>query len=369
MMMTPLEKYQHDLQQPDFHSDPAQYIAVQHTQHVYDNLLATLQQENKTTYLDLLKKKFTKAKHQPVKGLYFWGGVGRGKTYLVDNFFACLPIEKKMRLHFHRFMQMVHEELKKLKHKQNPLVIVARHLAKKAHIICLDEFHVSDITDAMILGNLFKALFDHGVTLVTTSNIPPDELYKDGLQRQRFLPAIALLKRYTEVVNVDNGVDYRLRTLEQAEIYHSPLDTAAQLNLAHNFSLLAPDEGEVKAKLAIHGRNIQTIKCADGVVWFDFNHICDAPRAVPDYIEIAQCFNTVLLSDIPQMDDMSNDFAQRFVTLVDEFYDRNVKLIISAAEPLESLYVGKRHEFAFERTKSRLEEMQSHEYLERPHLP
>lgn len=216
--MTPLARYKADLARPDFFHDPAQEEAVRHLQRLYDDLVASDQ-----TRPGLLGK-LLKKKPEPIKGLYFWGGVGRGKTYLVDTFFEALPFEQKMRTHFHRFMQRVHHELEKLKGEKNPLTIIARQFADEARVICFDEFFVSDITDAMILGTLMEELFSNGVTLVATSNIVPDGLYKDGLQRARFLPAIALLNSHTEVVNVDNGVDYRLRALEQAELYHWPLD-------------------------------------------------------------------------------------------------------------------------------------------------
>jgi len=366
-MLTPLERYQQDLQRPDFNQDTAQQNAVRHTQALYEALLAA----NKKRYgkMAVLVDKMRRNKPEPVRGLYFWGGVGRGKTYLVDNFHESLPFEEKLRMHFHRFMQLVHHELKALKNTQNPLLIVARELAKKTRVICLDEFHVSDITDAMLLSGLLKALFDHRITLVTTSNICPDELYKNGLQRERFLPAINLLNQHTEVVNVDGGVDYRLRALEQAEIYHYPLDAQARKNMAKSFSEIAPEEGQCEQGLEINGRTIHTERCADGVVWFKFQAICDIPRAVADYIELAQCYNTVFVSDIPQMTEQDNDRVLRLINLVDEFYDRNVKLIVSAATAPESLYTGKKQMFPFQRTISRLEEMRSHDYLERPHLP
>ncbi|OUD14010.1 cell division protein ZapE [Thioflexithrix psekupsensis] len=371
--MTPLQRYQADLQRSDFSADPAQEQAVRHTQRLFEALAMPQNSVPPPRLLTRLRGRLQRRGDadavNKIQGLYFWGGVGRGKTYLVDNFYDCLPFAEKQRIHFHRFMQYVHHELRQLKNVQNPLKIISQQWAKKCRIICLDEFHVSDITDAMLLGNLLQALFEQNVTLVATSNVAPDNLYKNGLQRERFLPAIALIKQHTMVVNVDNGVDYRLRALEQAEIYHYPLDNAAQMNMEQAFYHLSPDHGEIGQMLEINGRLLRTVKLGDGIIWFDFTALCDIPRAVPDYIELAQCYNTVLLSNVPQMDEKQDDRALRFINLVDEFYDRNVKLIISAQTPAHELYTGKKQAFQFQRTLSRLQEMQSHDYLKRPHLP
>ena len=304
-----------------------------------------------------------------VRGLYLWGGVGRGKTYLVDTFVDALPLEHKQRIHFHSFMRAVHAELKVLKNQQDPLRVVARRFAEQARVICLDEFFVADITDAMLLYGLLRELFNPGVTLITTSNIPPDDLYKDGLQRARFLPAIELLKQHLDILNVDGGVDYRLRYLEKAEIYHSPLDERAEQILNEVFDNIAPEPGHRGGDVEIEGRYIPTLREADGIVWFNFRAICDGPRGTTDYIEVARCYHTVLISNVPAMDWQMENQARRFINMVDEFYDRGVKLILSAAtSPLE-LYQGEKLKFEFQRTVSRLQEMQSHEYLERPHLP
>jgi cell division protein ZapE len=246
---------------------------------------------------------------------------------------------------------------------------VADGFARQARVICFDEFHVSDITDAMLLSGLLEALYERGVTLVATSNQPPDKLYAGGLQRDRFLPAIALIKQHCVVINVDSGIDYRLRFLDSAEIYHHPLDERAGQVLGSAFTHLAPDTGSVGAQIEIEGRHIQTVRCADGVVWFDFRAICDGPRGPADYIELARLFQTVLIANIPQMGEDQNDQARRLMTLVDEFYDRNVKLIMTAAVPVPALYTGKRLASSFERTISRLVEMQSHEYLALQHEP
>ena len=248
---------------------------------------------------------------------------------------------------------------------------VARRIADEARVICFDEFFVSDITDAMILGGLFELLFDYGVSLVATSNIIPDGLYKDGLQRSRFLPAIAMLNKHTQVVNVDGGVDYRLRTLEQAELYHSPLDVAADESLQRSFDQLNPDDQHVQLNfdLEINDRPIKVRSLSDDVAWFDFAELCDGPRSQNDYIELAREFHAVLIGNVPQLGGANDDQARRFINMIDEFYDRQVKLVITAAVPLEQLYAGGRLDFEFERTQSRLLEMQSHDYLALEHRP
>lgn len=365
--MTPLEKYQQDLQRPDFSYDAAQEQAVMHLDRLYHDLVDRY--ENRPRSFLAQFSALAKQQKVPCQGLYFWGGVGRGKTYLVDTFFECLPFRRKLRIHFHRFMQRVHHELAQLQGEKNPLDIVAKNLADETRVLCFDEFFVTDITDAMILGGLMQKLFGHGVTLVATSNIVPDQLYKDGLQRARFLPAIDLIKQHTRVVNVDSGIDYRLRALEQAEIFHSPLDAAAETSLAHSFAALAPEAGETDVEIDINNRPIRARRVADDVLWCDFRALCDGPRSQNDYIELARIYHAVLISNVPVMGAAQDDLARRFINLVDEFYDRNVKLIMSGAAPITGLYGGGRLEFEFQRTCSRLLEMQSHEYLARPHRP
>ena len=365
--MTPLERYQADLKRPDFFHDAAQENAVRHLQRLYDDLVNGGQQD-----AGLLGKLFGRKKPQgPVKGIYFWGGVGRGKTYLVDTFFDALPFKQKMRTHFHRFMKRVHEEMKTLKGEKNPLTIIGKRFADEARVICFDEFFVSDITDAMILATLLDELFKNGVSLVATSNIVPDGLYRDGLQRARFLPAIALLKEHTEIVNVDSGIDYRLRALEQAELYHFPLDAEAEQSLDRSFKSLLTENCHVVENevLLIENREIRARKTANDVAWFEFRELCDGPRSQNDYIELGKIYGAVLLANVEQMNVTKDDIARRFINLVDEFYDRNVKLIISAEVELKDLYTGGRLEFEFQRTLSRLLEMQSHEFLTRPHKP
>ncbi|QEY18975.1 AFG1 family ATPase [Cellvibrio sp. KY-GH-1] len=369
---SPLARYGRDLLRPDFRHDPAQEAAVKHLQHLYEQLVSAWRAEQQQSLFGNFFKRFSgDSSRELVRGLYFWGGVGRGKTYLMDNFFESLPFEQKLRAHFHRFMRRVHAELKKLDGKKNPLKLVADTIAAEARVICFDEFFVSDITDAMILGTLMEELFARGVTLVATSNIVPDGLYKDGLQRARFLPAIDLLNKHTLVVNVDGGVDYRLRALEQAELYHHPLDDAADESLMCSFKSLVQAGAEVREQLEVEveGRMIQSRYISEGIIWFDFVDLCDGPRSQNDYIELAREYHTVILSNVPGLGRAKDDQARRFVNLVDEFYDRQVKLVISAELPLAELYSTGKLDFEFQRTVSRLLEMQSHEYLTRPHRP
>ena len=364
---TPWERYQADLEHEDFSHDPAQERAVRLLQDLHDRLVA--RRTRREGLFTRLRRSLVGEAPEPEVGLYLWGGVGRGKTYLVDTFYDCLPFPRKLRVHFHRFMQRVHSELKTLEGEKNPLDTVADRLAQQARVICFDEFFVTDIADAMILAGLMEALFARGVSLVATSNIVPEKLYENGLQRQRFLPAIDLIQKYTQVVNVDAGVDYRLRTLEQAELYHSPLDDAADESLRESFERLAVEPGKHWERLEINQRYL-TCRClADDVAWFDFAELCDGPRSQNDYIELARIFHAVLISGVPALGAGSDDQARRFVNLVDEFYDRNVKLVLAAEKPLPELYSGGRLEFEFQRTESRLREMQSHEYLAREHRP
>jgi cell division protein ZapE len=294
--------------------------------------------------------------------------VGRGKTLMMDLFFDWLPFADKRRYHFHRIMSRVHGRLAELRNTQDPLAIVAADFAREARVICFDEFFVADIADAMLLGRFIEALLANGVTVIATSNTAPQDLYRGGLQRQRFLPAIDLLVEHTEVVHVDGLVDYRLRVLEAAEIWHAPLDPAADANLERYFSEIAPDRGTTGTRLEILGRRIQTRRLAEGVAWFDFTALCDGPRSQEDYIQVARSFQTVIVSGVPQLDEGRENAARRFIALVDEFYDRRVNLIVSAAAPIGRIYTGSRLVKEFERTRSRLLEMQSMEYLAAGHL-
>lgn len=366
--LTPLQKYQQDLTRDDFSYDEAQENAVKNLQRLYDELI--LPQNNNKSFGDKLKSFLgNKPKKKSIQGLYFWGGVGRGKTYLVDTFYEALPFENKMRVHFHRFMHRVHHELTLLQGQSDPLKIIAKKFADETRIICFDEFFVSDITDAMILGGLFQELFGHGVILVATSNIVPNDLYRNGLQRARFVPAIDLINEHTDVVNVDSGVDYRLRTLEQAEIYHYPLDKEADQNILAYFEQLASEPGKDVGTIEIEGRKINVRLEAEGVLLVDFKALCDGPRSQVDYMEFARCYHSILLSDVKQMGQASDDIARRFIAMVDEFYERRVKLIISAEVAMEELYTTGQLNFEFRRCLSRLQEMQSHDYLAEAHKP
>ena len=306
--------------------------------------------------------------NEAVRGLYLWGGVGRGKTLLMDLFVETLPIRAKKRIHFHRMMREVHERLKALGNVRDPLDRVAADIARKTRVLCFDEFFVGDIGDAMILGRLLDGLFQRGVTLVATSNSKPDDLYKDGLQRQRFLPAIDLLNQHTDVVHLEGGVDYRLRLLEKAGTYLCPDNEDALQRLTSFFDESATSEIRSFTTIDINAREIPARKCAKSIIWFAFEDICDGPRSQADYIEIARWYPTVIISGVPRFDATLENQARRFIALVDEFYDRRVKLMLSADVDLGLLYQGGRLAFEFERTASRLIEMQSKEYLALPHL-
>ena len=304
----------------------------------------------------------------PVTGLYLWGGVGRGKTFLMDLFYANLATEQKKRVHFHRMMSDVHARLKAHRDTEYPLDRVAASLADGLRVLCFDEFFVNDIGDAMILAGLLDGLFKRGVTLVTTSNSPPADLYRNGLQRERFLPAIRLIETHTQVVELDGVTDYRLRLFESAGTYLPASERDVDRRLADYFCRIAPGATETGRVLDVLGRPIRTVRTAKGVAWFEFDELCEGPRSQEDYIEIARCYQTVILTDVPVLDRTREDAARRFIALVDEFYDRRVKLILSAHADAQDLYRGERLRFEFERTRSRLSEMQSTEYLHAPHL-
>lgn len=357
--LSPRARYEHELLRPGHVHDLAQAHAVDALQRVYEELLATPPR----------RLGFGRKRWLPVPGLYLWGGVGRGKTWLMDGFYEALPFSRKLRTHFHRFMLDVHEQRRRFPDEQDPLKLVAEQYAQQVRVLCFDEFYVSDIADAMILGRLFENLFAQGVTLIATSNIPPDRLYENGLQRANFLPFIATLQRNVAVLNVDGGTDYRLRALTRAEIYHHPSDDDAEANLARWFAEIAPDAGVEHLDISLHGRSVRSRRLTEGVIWFDFDALCEGPRGAADYVELARTHHTVLLSRVPQLDAYREDAARRFINLVDEFYDRGVKLIIAAAVPQAQLYVGDKLKFEFLRTQSRLTEMQSQEYLAVPHLP
>ncbi len=315
------------------------------------------------------RRLFSRKAPPKTQGLYMFGGVGRGKTMLMDLLAADLPPALVQRAHFHHFMADTHAAIKRHDGAADPLEPIAADLAASIRVLCFDEFFVSDVADAMILGRLMTKLFERGLILVSTSNIAPPDLYRNGLQRDRFLPAITALETHCEVLNVDGGTDYRLRELVRAHIYHHPLGPATDRALEQRFANLAPGTDRQATSLNILGRNLNLEAQAHDVAWFRFAELCEGPRAATDYIEIAREFGTVILSEIPQMDRFHDNEARRFLHLVDEFYDRRVKLILSAAVPMNQLYSGERLAFEFARAMSRLEEMQSEEYLAQPHQP
>ncbi len=363
----PRKRYQAALDANELNYDEMQMNVVEQL----DALHSHVSNQNLTNEISLSSKltgvfRRLKKQNNHAQGLYIWGSVGRGKTYLMDIFYDCLPTDKKLRLHFHRFMREIHYQLRDIKNEENPLLIVAESFKQRCDIICLDELFVSDIGDAMILAGLLEAFFSHGIILVTTSNCHPDNLYKGGLQRQKFLPAIDLIKQQTNVIELGGNTDHRLEYLEHADIYHHPLDENAHQVMTDNFMHVSPEPGVANECLRIEGRSIQTIRCADGTVWLCFSDLCGGPRSAADYIEIGRCFNTVLISNIPVLTN-NDDIARRFITAIDEFYDRSVKVIISAETSAHDLYKGKKLSFEFQRTVSRLLEMRSHDYLARPH--
>lgn len=303
-----------------------------------------------------------------VRGIYLWGGVGRGKTLLLDLFHASLPFERKRRSHFHRFMQDVHAQLKAHAKSEDPLALVAEDLASRLRVLCFDELYVSDIADAMILGSLFAGLLERGVTLVFTSNVPPAGLYRDGLQRQRFLPAIALLEKHIEVLAVNGPADYRLRQLGEASLYLDSADPATPRELQRLFAIFADTEGTSPGAIEVASRSIPIVRDSDTAAWFTFEALCEGPRGQADYIEISRDYACVVLQDVPVLDETRENAARRFIALVDELYDRGVDLVVSAAAPIDRLYRGTRLTFEFERTASRLVEMRSSGYLAREHL-
>jgi cell division protein ZapE len=310
---------------------------------------------------------------RPQRGLYLWGGVGRGKTLLMDLFYATLQrphgVPTAERSHFYHFMRQVHAELRNVKHRTQPLEVVANRLAKRARVICLDELFVADIADAMILGGLFDGLFRRGVTLVATSNQAPQDLYRDGLQRQRFLPAIDLLNAHVEVLHLDGGVDYRLRQLQQAPTYLDANRPETPQALRQRFAALAGGTPAGPHTLTIEGRRLHAVGLAPGMVWFEFAELCDGPRSQNDYIELARLYHTIFISNIPRFTATDENAARRFIAAIDEFYDRGVKIVVSAAAPPAALYRGERLELEFQRAASRLVEMQTHHYLAGEHRP
>jgi len=348
--------YQRHLAQRGFVSDPSQWRAVQHLQRLFEEWTSY-----KARRSNALKRLLVKP---PLpKGVYLWGGVGRGKSFLMDSFYLCVPLVRKRRVHFHHFMREIHRELNELRGTEDPIAAVAENTARRYRLICFDEFHVSDIADAMILGRFLEKVMDRGVAMCMTSNYHPDNLYPNGLQRERFLPAIEILKTRLDVVEVDNGADYRRLKLERLRVYHAPLGDAAEAELARIFEELADVQDE-HHPLDVDGREIPYRRRAGGLVWFDFAVLCGGNRAAADYVDLARRFHTVLLSNVPKMSPKNADSARRFTWLVDVFYDDRVNLVVSAEAAPEALFTEGENSAEFARTVSRLHEMQSADYLQ-----
>ena len=354
--------YTREIAKRGFAADSAQLVAVRHL----ERLRAELADAAAAPLGRRLLRGLVSSTTAP-KGVYLWGGVGRGKTWLMDLFYASLTLAAKRRTHFYRFMHDVHADLRRLKGKQSPLDGVADKIARKFHVICFDELFVSDIADAMILGNLFEALLKRGVALVFTSNVKPKDLYKGGLQRERFLPTIALLEKHCEVVAVDGGVDYRLRQLTAAPIYLPSADASTLEKLEELFDDLSDDDVESGGTITVNHRKIKVVRESENVIWFDFAALCEGPRSPADYVAIASEYQSVLIANVPVFDDAGDNAARRFISVIDEFYDRGVNVIVSAAAAPAELYRGEKLKFEFQRTSSRLIEMQSKEYLARAH--
>ena len=362
------DEYRRQLEQKNYQHDPEQLKAVDQLQQLQHKLNTQLQQEQSLGHK--ISSIFGQAS-RGIPGCYIWGDVGRGKTWLMDMFFDSfdnhsLISKRKIRLHFHHFMQAIHDQLSLAGEQKNPLVHIAKAFSQNYRLICLDEFHVSDITDAMLLYGLLETLLKEGVTLVFTSNQPPDNLYKNGLQRDRFLPAIKLIKHHCQVIELNGATDHRLRLLEKADTWYLLQENTHQV-LESRFLELITTPAQRNYKIHINYRIFETVLYTSDIIWLDFQVICGNKRGSADYIEIARQFHTVFISHIPQMDDGQNDRAKRFINMIDEFYDRNVNLLCSAEAPPEQLYSGRQFAFEFKRTISRLLEMRSHEYMQRPH--
>lgn len=359
------ERYERELAARGYSADAAQSAAIGHLEALRERLLA----QSGSGFWHRLRQRLAGQRNSqhPTRGVYLWGGVGRGKTWLMDLFYDSVPIAARRRSHFHHFMRDMHEQLRQIGARREPLQLLARRIARHTRLLCLDELYVNDIVDAMLLGGLCQALLRYDVALVITSNVPPRELYRDGLQRARFLPAIALLERELAVLAVDGGVDYRLRRLQRRPIYldsHSA-DSGAQLQTL--FDELASEHGDGALELRISGRGLRALRRRGDVIWFDFATLCEEARGPNDYADIAREFSTVLLSDVPVFAaEQQDNAARRFIALIDEFYDQGVKLVLSAAAPPAQLYRGELLQLQFRRTASRLIEMQTEIYLARP---
>lgn len=369
----PLASYDDEVERGVLRVDVEQRAVMQKLELIGDELKRRQNWTPPSRSLFARWTKPAKVKVRGIKGLYLWGGVGRGKTHLCDLFFDAVSFQDKTRLHFHRFMQQIHDDLRKLDSVENPMDIIADDWASRARLLLLDEIHVNDITDAMLLGGLLTALFNRGVTLVTTSNVPPEGLYKDGLQRARFLPAIAQICDHSQIVEMVGVTDYRLRVLKKEPVYRvskftrGVSDSRTQRAMQESFDALCSDIDNRASSIDINSRELPVRGVNADVAWFTFDTLCNTNRSTQDYIELARMFQTILVSDIPLMDNTTDDSARRFVNMIDEFYDRHVKLIVSAQAPADKLYTGSRLAFEFERAASRLFEMQTTEYLGTAH--
>jgi cell division protein ZapE len=346
--------YEQHLQERGFLSDPSQRRAVDRLQQLFEEWSAYKARRNTALKRLVVKPPLP-------KGVYLWGAVGRGKSFLMDSFYLCLPLVRKHRVHFHHFMREIHREMNELKGAEDPIAEVAARTARRYRLVCFDEFHVSDIADAMILGRFLDQVMARGVVFCMTSNYAPDELYPNGLQRERFLPAIALIKKKLDVIQVDNGTDYRRLKMERLKVYHTGPDRESRLE--EIFDELRDVEPE-RQPLDVEGRTIPYRKRAGGLVWLDFHALCGGPRSYADYVELARLFHTVMLSGVPRMSPKNADAARRFTWLVDVFYDDKVNLIVSAEAEPEQLFTEGAHSAEFQRTMSRLHEMQSVQYLQ-----
>jgi cell division protein ZapE len=369
----PLASYDAEVSRGRLRSDPEQRAVMQKLDLISDELKRRERWVRPSRSLFARWKKTSDNKVDAVPGLYLWGGVGRGKTHLCDMFFDAVTFEDKTRLHFHRFMQQIHDDLRKLNGVEDPMLLIADDWASHSRLLLLDEIHVNDITDAMLLGGLLTALFNRGVTLVTTSNVPPEGLYKDGLQRARFLPAIAQIRDHCNVVEMVGVTDYRLRLLQKEPVYRvskfmdGKAGRGSRKAMQEYFDNVRAELDVRTGSIEINSRDLPVVSQSSDIVWFTFDTLCNTDRSTQDYIELARLYQTIMISDIPIMDESMNDSARRFVNMIDEFYDRNVKLIVSAQAKADKLYTGKRLAFEFERAASRLFEMQTTEYLGAAH--
>jgi cell division protein ZapE len=358
--MNPIALYEKNLRELRYLDHPSQRAALVDLSQIHTELCTVV---NAPVQRAGFFARFSKQKRTPVAGVYLWGDVGRGKTYLMDLLYDSLPFQKKMRTHYHEFMHDIHHSLNVLPDQPNPLTKIAQDIADQAHVLCLDEFHVLDITDAMMLSGLLEALFDAGVTLATTSNLAPDDLYQDGLQRQLFLPAIALLKQHTHTIEIKAEQDYRRRNIEQFPDYYYPCDEQAETKLNQEFTVLSSELSTTENQaIQINHRKIYTRKISDETIWFDFKEICGTFRSSADYIALSKKFTFFIISNIPVLSNQNNDAVMRFIKLIDALYDSHCLIILAAETSLDELQQGSKLKTVFQRTFSRICEMQSHEY-------